>query len=109
MLMKVIDEIHQILWGAVPARGGKVAGRLVSPRAIERMLGQRQKLDVSEARLRDILREPRGNLTVTQRPVLLFGNAPPRSEMDLINRNCRMDGISICARLHPVLVIPFVI
>src|ERR1043166_9812143 len=98
MLMKVIDQIHQILWGAIPARRGEVAGRLVSPRAIERMLGQRQKLDVGETRLRDILCELRGNLTITQRPVVLFRNAPPRSEMDLINRNRRMDGISICAR-----------
>ena len=73
------------------------------------MLRQRQKLNMGETHLLDILGELRSNLTVTQPSVVVFGNATPGSEMDFIDCNRRMYRISLCARRHPVLVMPFVI
>ena len=49
VLMQVVDHVHQVLRGAITARRGEVAGRLIAPGAVERMLGQRHELDVGEA------------------------------------------------------------
>ncbi len=48
-LMALIDEIAQVVGRAVAAGGREVAGGLVAPGVIERMLGDRQQLDVREA------------------------------------------------------------
>ena len=53
-LMRLVDQVHQILRRAVAACGGKVADYLIAPRAVERILGQRHKLDVGVAHFLDI-------------------------------------------------------
>src|SRR5437870_5369220 len=71
-LMQIIDEVHQILRCAIPAGRGEVTGRLISPRAIERMLGKRQKLDVRERGFLEIVGEWFRNLAVTHRSIVVF-------------------------------------
>ena len=49
LLVQVVDQEHEVLRRAVAAGRGEVAGRLVAPGAVERMLRHRQELDVGEA------------------------------------------------------------
>ena len=63
-LMKGIDEKHQILRAPIATGGRKVAGTLIAPRAVKRMLLQRQKLYVREAHFDDMLDEKWRNLTI---------------------------------------------
>ena len=49
VLVQVIDQEHEILRSAVTRGRGEVAGRLVSPRAVEGMLHDRQEFHVSES------------------------------------------------------------
>ena len=56
-LVQDVDEIHEVLRLAVPRGRREVAGRLIAPRAVERMLGHRQQLDVGEPERGHVLRE----------------------------------------------------
>ena len=49
--MQVIDEEAEVLRGAEAAGGGEIAGALVAPGGIQRVLGDGQQLDVGEAQL----------------------------------------------------------
>ena len=59
VLVQVIDEVHEILRRAVASGRREVAGRLVAPRAVERMLHDRQQLDVREAQVGHVLDQRR--------------------------------------------------
>ena len=73
----------------VPKRGGgrEVAGDLVAPRAVERVLHHRQQLDVGEAHVVDVGDELVGQLAVGERAVALLRVAPPRAEVHLVDRD----------------------
>ena len=45
-LMQPIDHRHEVLGRAEPAGRGEVAGDLIAPASIERMLGDRHQLDM---------------------------------------------------------------
>src|SRR5215472_13213994 len=45
-LVEVVDEVHEVVGRSEPAGGREVAGRLVSPRTIERMLHDRKQFHV---------------------------------------------------------------
>jgi hypothetical protein len=53
-VMQPLDEDHQVLRRTVAARRREVAGRLVAPRAVERMLHDGEELDVREPHLRRV-------------------------------------------------------
>ena len=67
-----VDQRHQVLGRAVARGRREVAGRLVAPRAVERVLGERHQLDVGEAEPRDVLDELRRDLAIRQRAVALL-------------------------------------
>ena len=48
-LVTLVDELTQLIRGAVAAGGREVAGGLIAPGVIQRMLGDRQQFDVREA------------------------------------------------------------
>src|SRR2546425_9773858 len=106
--MQVVDQIHQILWGAVPAAGREISGRLVSPRSVERMRGQRQKLDMREAHLLDVVRQYGRDLAIAQPTIVVLGYSPPRSEVDFVDRDRRVKRIVAATLRHPRLVVPLV-
>src|SRR5687768_14826424 len=99
--MEIIDEVHQVLRCPVTAGGRKVTGRLVTPGSEKGVLRKRQKLDVSETRLGDVVRQWFSNLAVVQRPVVLLGNAAPRSQMNLVYRYRRLDAAPFTSTRHP--------
>ena len=68
-LVQAVDQVHQVLRRAVAAGRREVAGRLVAPRAVERVLHHRQELDVREAELGDVVGQRLGQLAVGERAV----------------------------------------
>ena len=54
-LVARIDKVHELLRVAVARRGGKVAGRLVAPGAIEGMLHKRHDLDMRVAHIAHVV------------------------------------------------------
>ena len=64
ILVEAVDEMHEILGIAVPARGGEVTGGLIAPGTIKRMLHHRQKLHVGKSHLLNIGCQFRGHFLV---------------------------------------------
>jgi hypothetical protein len=54
-LVQPVDEVPELVGGAEARRRGVVAGDLVAPGAAERVLGDRQQLDVRVAQPADVL------------------------------------------------------
>ena len=84
-LVQVVDKPREILRRAVPVRGGEEPGHLVTPRTVEGMLRQGQDLDVRVAHVDGVVGQRRGDFAVGQRPLRILDDAPPRSEMDLVD------------------------
>ncbi len=59
-----VDHRHQVLGRAVARGRREVAGDLVAPRAVERVLHQRHQLDVREAEVAHVLGELLAELAV---------------------------------------------
>ena len=74
------------------------AGRLVAPGRIERMLGDRQKLDMGEAEIGDIGDELAGEVVIAQE--LAVRAALPGAEMRLVDRHRRAARIALGAGLQ---------
>ena len=85
--MAGIDQRGKILRRAEPAGRREQAGRLIAPGAVERMLADRQEFDMGEAEIADIARKLLGQLAIGQ--PLVVALAPPRAEMDLVDRHRR--------------------
>src|SRR5207247_4761799 len=66
VLVQVIDQVNQVLRPPVAAGRREEAGRLVAPRAVERMLGDRQEFDVGEAHLTNVFGELGSKLAVAE-------------------------------------------
>src|SRR5262249_42273670 len=49
LLMQVVDQVHEVLRLAKARGWREVAGDLISPGSVKRMLGDRHELDVSKA------------------------------------------------------------
>ncbi len=64
VLMKIVDEIHEIRRRAEPAGRSKVADDLVSPRTIEGMLHDGQELDMRKTRVVDVIGQKRSHLAI---------------------------------------------
>ncbi len=109
VLVQVVDQVHEILRRAVARSGREIAGGLVSPGAVERMLHHGQELDVGEAQLADVVGQAGRGFAVGQRAVVLFGDAHPRAEMDFVDCLRCAQGVAGGALLHPVVVVPLVV
>ena len=69
------------------------------------MLGDRQELDVGEAHRRHVVGELVGELAIAEEAVALFGHAPPRAQVHLVDRHRRRCAARCAAALgHPVRV-----
>ena len=82
-LVAAVDERAEVVGRAVARRRREVAGGLVAPRLVERMLGDRHQFDVREAQVGGVGHEPVGKLApVVEAPV---GMAHPRTRVDLVD------------------------
>src|SRR5204863_6432111 len=91
-LMKDINEVHEVLRSAIARAGRKVARGLVTPRAIKRMFGDRQELDVREALLHDIVGEPWRDIPIRRKARRIL--APPRPDMQFVNRDGSVERVA---------------
>ena len=89
-LVQPVDHRHQLLRRAVARRRREVAGRLVAPRAVERVLHDRQQLDVGEAVGEDVVGDRVGHLVVRREAPAGRGDAAPRPEVHLVDRDRRV-------------------
>ncbi len=88
VLVQRVDECHEVGRRPEPRRRREVRRGLVAPRSEERVLHDREQLDVREAVLLHVLGEPRrrprgtGSVYPSSRPA-------PRPEVDLVDRHRR--------------------
>ncbi len=109
LLVQVIDEPHEVLRRAVARRGREEPGHLVAPRRIERVLGDGQQLDVREAAAQHVRRQLGRDLPVAEPALLLLGDAHPRPQVDLVDRDRRVERVLRSPHAHPVAVAPAVV
>src|SRR5262245_21289394 len=105
-LMEIVDQVHQVLRSAIAAGRREEPGALVSPGAVERMLADRQELDVCEVEAQDVVGKSRGHLGVGEPAVSLLGDAHPRTEVDFIDAHGRAEVVALAAGGHPLLIAP---
>src|SRR3984885_5555151 len=77
ILMKAVDKVPEIVRRAESAGRSKIAGGLVSPGAVERMLHNWHEFDVGKTALPDIICQQRGHLPIAQPAIFFFGHTPP--------------------------------
>ena len=97
MPMQFIDEMTELIRRPVPCRRRVITRHLVAPGGAERMLGNREELDVSESHVGDIARKLIGKFEVGERAghATLITLSPPRSQMTFIDRERRTELITL--------------
>src|SRR6185437_6310791 len=105
-LVTAIDQRLEALGVAMTAGGGKVARGLVAPRIVERMLRQRQELDVRETVIAQMRNEALGQLAVGEETAI--PGALPRGQVRFVNGHRRMQPRLRASALHPFAVAPLV-
>ncbi len=106
VLMKVVDQIHEIGWRAEPARRSKVTDYLISPRTIEGMFHNGHKLDMRKTCVVDVISQERSDLAISKPPVSLLGHTHPGAKVHLVNGNWRVERIVFSAVGHPGTIRP---
>ena len=104
--MAAVDEARERRRIAVAAGRGEQPDRLVAPRAVERILRDRQQLEMGEAHLGDVRHQPLGELVVGEIAVALLGHAHPGAEMALVDRDRRVARARRRARGQPRAIRP---
>ena len=85
-LVEMIHEVLEVVRRAEAAGRRKIAGDLIAPRRIERVLGDGQQLDMGVALLLHIGGQPLGQIAIGQVAVGL-GHAHPGTEVHLVDRH----------------------
>src|SRR5262249_33748428 len=109
LLVKVVHKVHEVLRTAVAGGRREEARRLVAPGAVEGMLHDGQELDMSVVHAVDMVGKRLRQLAVGQRAVALFGDAPPRADVDLVDVDWSVQGVLLVAGRPPALVVPLVV
>ena len=128
-LVARIDKVHELLRVAVARRGGVIAGRLVTPGAIERMLHKRHDLDMRVAHVTHVVHELNRQVVVGVKLTALRGEgihgagvvavlvglalrrvavALPRANMHLVDVKGLRHVVMAGAALEPRGVVPLV-
>ncbi len=107
-LMQVVHQIHEILRRAIARGRCEIPGGLISPGTVERMLHHRQQFDVGKVHALSVVGEARRYLTIVQRAIAFLRNPHPGTQMDFVDGNRCMQGISPFAILHPVMIGPLI-
>ena len=88
--MQVVDQEHEVLGRAVPAARREVPGGLVAPGPVERVLHDRQQLDVGVSERQGVLGQHWRHFAVRQQPPGVRRVASPRArrpEVDVVRRS----------------------
>ena len=106
-LMESVDELHQLMGLAIAGGSGVVAGHLIAPGHIQRMLHHGQELHVGVIHVQDIGDQLIGDLQVGHEGAILA--ALPGAQVKLIDVHGRAEHIARLALFHPLAVVPLVL
>src|SRR5713101_2228103 len=109
VLVQIVDEVHEILRRAVTRRRSEVTRGLIAPGTIERMLHDREQFDVCESELIYVVGETGRDLAISKRTVVLFGDAHPGAEVNLVDRDGCVQRVGGCALFEKGCVAPGVV
>ena len=104
--MRLVDQVHEVLRCAVAAGRGEIADDLITPRAVERILGQRHELDVRVAHFLDVGHKLVRHLAVGIKVAVLVHL--PRAEMAFVDVDRTGIRQVVLSPLEPAVVAPFV-
>ena len=105
VLVSGLDEVAEIVRFAVAARHCVIARRLIAPRIIQRVFGQRHELDVRVVHFHDVFNQLVGQLAVSQITSVL---ALPRARVHFVNQHGVRVGRMFLFELLPLAVLPIV-
>jgi hypothetical protein len=106
-LVQRVDEGLEVVRRAVARARCEIPGGLVAPRAVERMLHERQQFNVGETHAHCVLSQLLRRLTVAE-PVAVFA-AAPRSQVHLVDSHRGVQRIAHRPLAHPGVVVPDVV
>src|SRR6202140_3779583 len=106
VLVQIVDEVHEILRRAITRCGSEVTRGLISPRTIEGMLHDGEQFNVGESQLIDVVGEAGRDLAISKRTVVLFGDAHPGAEVNLVDGYGRVQRVGGCALFEKGCVAP---
>ena len=101
-LVKLVDEILEVVGGAQAGVHAIIAGHLIAPAAEVRVFLQRHEFHVGEAQLRDVRHELVGKLAVAVYVVT------PTVRIYLVDRHGTLVRVGFRALGHPVGIVPMV-
>ena len=107
VLMTQVDQISKIIRAAITAGGGVIAGSLVTPGFVQRVLGNREQLNMRKAGFQHVGHQLIGQLPIGQpAPGTVMA---PGARMHLIDRNRAPLPVEPVSALKPVSVAPGVL
>jgi hypothetical protein len=107
--MAGVHEQLEVLRRPEAAGRREESEHLIAPRPGERMLHDRQQLDVREAHVLHVRNETLGKLAVGEESIAVLRHPSPRAEMDLVDRHRPpQPSVVLAPRRHPVVVQPAV-
>ena len=107
-LVQPVDEALEIVRRAVPRGRREVAEHLVAPRAVERMLGDADQLDVRVAEVEHVRNQLIGQLIPGEERRLAMPRAAPRARMQFVDVDRRAQRIPRAALRQPLAVVPVI-
>ena len=106
-LVALVDEVHEHIGRTVAGGGSEVAGNLITPGAVKRILGHGHELDVGVAHLLDIGDQLVGELVVIKG--VAVGILAPGACVNLIDVEGVLKVIVLHLILIPSLVVPLIL
>src|SRR5258708_987119 len=108
-LVTAVHKLHEFRRSAKAAGGGEVAERLVAPRAVVGMLHDGQQLDMRVAEIFDVGNQLVAEFSIAKPAIMILRDPPPRTEMDFVDGNSRLEPVSLRAAREPIGVLPFMV
>ena len=102
----MVDKVHKVPGRAVARRCGKIAGALIAPGIVKRILGDGHELDAVVAKVQNVIRQLACERAVVVK-IAVFA-PPPRTEVDLVNVERRAVKGRLCAARPPFVIPPAV-
>src|SRR5215469_8041025 len=106
MLVKIIDQIHEIRRSSEPAGRSKVTRRLISPGTIKWMFHHRKEFDVRKPRIVNVIGEQRRHFPIRQPAITFLRHAPPRTKVHLVYGDWEIERVLPRSLGHPRAILP---
>ena len=104
VFVHLIDKVHQVFRCAVARSRCKIAGDLIAPGRVVRVLGDRHQLNVGVAHLLDVDRQLIGQLAIVKKLSVLI--LTPGADVDLIDVDRFAQVVLQLSFFHPRLILP---